>query len=214
MRWRPRAKRSMSSRSRRRRLRQHCRRHLLLVAEQRRLDDHLAEHAAIGTGRRPPRYPAPPREGRPISAPILMTMSISRAPSKIAAGLVAFHVGGCRAERKPDHGTDPVELPLSRRAATATHAGLTQTVANPNCAASRQSTSISCRVASGFRSVWSIIAATLAGAPPAAWTPTRVAPASSTPWRRSGQQSVATAWHGTGIEAARTLPQPPRRSSR
>ena len=65
----------------------------------------------------------------------------------------------------------------------------------PNCAASRQSSSMSRRVASGLSRVWSIIAATPAGAPPAAWTPSLVAPASRTVFSRSGQQSVATAWH-------------------
>ena len=64
-----------------------------------------------------------------------------------------------------------------------------QTVAKWNSAASRHSFSISCRVASGLSRVWSIMPATPPAAPPVACRPMREAPASSTPRRRSGQQS-------------------------
>ena len=47
----------------------------------------------------------------------------------------------------------PTPLPASSRADSATHVGFTQTVANLNCAASRQSSSMFWRVASGFKSV-------------------------------------------------------------
>ena len=70
------------------------------------------------------------------------------------AGLVVLHVGGRGAERKAD---DRADADAASRAAaatqSATQAGLTQTVAKWNSAASRHSFSISCRVASGLSSV-------------------------------------------------------------
>ena len=69
-----------------RRLRQRARGDLLVVGQQRRFDDHLADRAGLAARlRRPPRCRARRLRRSPdFSAPTLITMSISAAPSKIA----------------------------------------------------------------------------------------------------------------------------------
>ena len=72
-------------------------------------------------------------------------VDLARAVEDRAPRLVALDVGGRRAERKPD---DRADADAAARAAAAPHSatqvGLTQTVANLNCAASRHSSSMSC----------------------------------------------------------------------
>ncbi len=145
------------------------------------------------------------RRSPDLRAPMLITMSTSAAPSKITRRVSYCLTSAVVAPSgKPTTVQTPTPLPRSSRAQSATQAGLTQTVAKWNSAASRQSFSISARVASGFRRVWSIMPAMLAGAPPAAWTPRRAAPASITDRSRSGQQSCTTAWQAQREEDGRS----------
>src|SRR3972149_3014279 len=99
-----------------------------------------------------------------LSAPTLMTISISCAPSFTASSVsAAFTVASVAPRGKPT--TVQTFTGVSRRAAAAvaTQVGFTTTVAKPNCFASAQSLRISSRVASGLSRVWSISAATSAG---------------------------------------------------
>ncbi len=130
-----------------------------------------------------------------FSAPMWITMSTSDAPSKIARRVsYAFTSLAVAPSGNPTTVHTPTPLPCSRRAARVTHTGLMHTVANRYSAASRQSASISARVASAFSSVWSISEATSPAGAPAACRPSRDAPASSTPRTRCGQHSSCTAW--------------------
>ncbi len=72
--------------------------------EQRRLEDHLADRPAVPAGLddRPDVLRAPAASSRPLSAPMLITMSISRAPSRIARRASSALVsGGCAPSGKP-----------------------------------------------------------------------------------------------------------------
>ena len=85
---------------------------------------------------------------------MLITMSTSRAPSKIARRVSKCLTSAVVAPSgNPTTEQTPTPAPRSSAGTRATHAGLTHTVANWNSAASRHSFSISCRVASGFSSV-------------------------------------------------------------
>ena len=83
-----------------------------------------------------------------------MTMSISDAPSKMARRVSKFLTSAVVAPSgNPTTEQTPTPVPRSREAASATHTGFTHTVAKWNSAASRQSFSISARVASALSSV-------------------------------------------------------------
>ena len=70
------------------------------------------------------------RRSPDFSAPTLMTMSISVAPSKIARRVSKFLTSAVVAPSgKPTTEQTPTPVPRSCAAAVATHAGLTQTVA-------------------------------------------------------------------------------------
>ena len=99
------------------------------------------------------------RRSPDLSAPMLITMSISVAPSKIARRVSYCLTSAVVAPSgNPTTEQTPTPVPRSRAAASATQAGFTHTVAKWNSAASRHSFSISARVASGLSSVWSISA--------------------------------------------------------
>src|SRR5207249_11848521 len=92
---------------------------------------------------------------------MLITISISRAPSAIASrASYAFTRAIVAPSGNPTTAHTPTPLPSRRRAASLTHVGLTQTLANVKSSASRHRISMSCRVASGLRRVWSISLAT------------------------------------------------------
>ena len=94
------------------------------------------------------------RRSPDFSAPTLITMSISQAPSKMARRVSKCFVSAVVAPSgNPTTEQTLTRLPCRRRAQVATHVGFTQTLANSYCAASRQSVSISWRVASGLSSV-------------------------------------------------------------
>ncbi len=92
-----------------------------------------------------------------LSAPMLMTMSISRAPSRIArrASKALISVG-VAPNGKPTTEATPTSVSRRSSAARRTQVGLTQTAAKRYSAASAQSRSMSATTASGRRSVWSM----------------------------------------------------------
>ncbi len=72
-----------------------------------------------------------------------MTVSISRAPSKMARCVsYRFTSAVVAPSGKPTTEQTPTPLPERSRAHNATHVGLTHTVANLNCAASRHRSSM------------------------------------------------------------------------
>ena len=108
-------------------------------------------------------------------------VDLTRAVEDRSPCLVLFDVCGRRSEWKSSHRTDASHAPRSRRAQRDTHVGLTHTVAKPNSRASRHDCSIRSLVASGLRSVWSMMDAMSPVDPPVACNPSRVAPASISP---------------------------------
>ena len=83
------------------------------------------------------------RRSPDFSAPTLITMSISRAPSKMARCVsYPFTSAVVAPSGNPTTEQTPTPVPARRREQSATHVGFTQTVANRNCAASRQSSSM------------------------------------------------------------------------
>ena len=92
-----------------------------------------------------------------LSAPMLMTMSISRAPSRTARrASKAFTSEGVAPKGKPMTEATATSVSRSRTAARRTQVGLTQTEAKWCSAASSQSLSMSAAEASGLSSVWSM----------------------------------------------------------
>ena len=133
------------------------------------------------------------RRSPDLSAPMLMTMSISRAPSKSARRVSYCLTSGVVAPSgNPTTEQTFTADPCRSRAQLATQVGFTHTLAKWYSAASRHNFSTSLREASGLSSVWSIIAATSPGPPPEACRPSREAPASITLRSRSGQHSNST----------------------
>ena len=71
------------------------------------------------------------RRSPDLSAPTLMTMSISAAPSKMARRVSKFLTSAVVAPSgNPTTEQTPTPVPRSRDAASATHTGFTHTVAN------------------------------------------------------------------------------------
>ena len=88
---------------------------------------------------------------------MLMTMSISRAPSRIARrASVALTSVVLAPKGKPMTEATATSVPRRFSAARRTHVGLMQTAAKRCSAASAHRRSISAAVASGRRSVWSM----------------------------------------------------------
>ncbi len=92
-----------------------------------------------------------------LSAPTLITMSISRAPSRMTLRVSkAFISAGVAPNGNPTTLATRTFVPRSRSAHRRTQNGFTQTLAKPNCLASSHSWSMSSMVASGLSSVWSM----------------------------------------------------------
>ena len=141
------------------RLGQGARGDLLVVSQQCRLDDHLAEDAALaacfdhGDDIALHRPQVPGLERADVDHHVDLGRAVENRPPR----LVVLDVGVVAPRGNPTTEQTPTPVPRSSAAAVATHAGLTHTVAKWNSAASRQSFSISPRDASGLSSVWSII---------------------------------------------------------
>jgi hypothetical protein len=109
-----------------------------------------------------------------FNAPMLITMSNSRAPSRIARrASIALISGGDAPNGNPITDATLTELPRSARAAGFTQAGFTQTDANPNARASLHNRSMSSAVASGSQQGVVDVAARSSGTDPCA--PSRAA---------------------------------------
>ena len=92
-----------------------------------------------------------------LSRPTLMTMSISRAPSRSARRVSRTFTSVVAAPSgKPMTEATATSVPARFSYARRTQAGFTQTAAKPYCFASAQRRSMSALVAAGSRSVWSM----------------------------------------------------------
>ena len=145
-----------------------------------------------------------------------MTMSISRAPSKIARCVsYRFTSAVVAPSGNPTTEQTPTPLPDSSRAQSATQVGLTQTVAKRNCAASRHSSSMFCARRVGLEQRV-IDHRGHARRRPAerVQADTRGPGVDARGRSRSGQQSPSTPWHAHGAAGrpagARTPPSPTR----
>ncbi len=128
-----------------------------------------------------------------LSAPMLMTMSISRAPSRMTRRASWALISDSVAPNgKPM--TEATATPgalEARRAARDTQTGLMHTDANPWRTASAQSLSMSAAVASGFSSVWSMYWARPWGTLPASpLYPMRDAPVPTISWTFGAQRAA------------------------
>ena len=100
----------------------------------------------------------------PFSAPTLMTMSTSWAPSRIAfLASRSLICGSCAPSGNPTTQQTFTAEPWRSFFTCGTKTGFTQTEKKPCCRASAQSFSTSAAVASGLSSVWSMSFATFSG---------------------------------------------------
>ncbi len=137
---------------------------------------------------------------------MLMTMSISRAPSRIArrasmalTSLVAAPNG------KPMTDATATSVPRRLSAARRTQVGLMQTAAKRCSAASAQSLSMSAAEASGLRSVWSMKRARSPGTSAARpWYSTRVAPPATTSRTLGAHCAAHARWQA--VQASEAAP--------
>ena len=134
-------------------------RRLLLVGEERGLEDHLEQRAGP---RAPPRRRCGCRRRRAmspdLSAPTLMTMSsLSRAVADGAAAFERLDLGRGRPEREADDRAHDARATRGAAAAQRlTCTGLRTPRRSRSSSASSQSVSMSAYVASGRSSVWSM----------------------------------------------------------